>query len=45
MSLKNRTTNMDVLVAMGITAAYGYSLLALHFFGLAGDVFSKPALC
>jgi Cu+-exporting ATPase len=39
-SLKNRSTNMDVLVAMGITAAYGYSLLALfNVFGLAGEVF------
>lgn len=34
-SLKNRSANMDVLVAMGITAAYGYSLLAL--FGLFGE--------
>jgi len=33
-SLRNRAANMDVLVAMGITAAYGYSLLA--FFGLFG---------
>jgi P-type Cu+ transporter len=28
-SLKNRSSNMDVLVALGITAAYGYSVLAL----------------
>ncbi|PLY03132.1 MAG: ATPase P, partial [Desulfuromonas sp.] len=35
LSLKNRFANMDVLVALGITAAYGYSLLAL--FGLLGD--------
>ncbi|SHI73885.1 Cu+-exporting ATPase [Malonomonas rubra DSM 5091] len=34
-SLKNRSANMDVLVSLGITAAYGYSLLAL--FGLLGD--------
>ncbi|MDT8421095.1 MAG: copper-translocating P-type ATPase [Desulfuromonadales bacterium] len=27
-SLKNRSANMDVLVALGISAAYGYSLLA-----------------
>lgn len=33
-SLKNRFANMDVLVALGISAAYGYSLLAL--FGLLG---------
>jgi len=26
-SLKNKSANMDVLVAMGITAAYGYSVL------------------
>jgi Cu+-exporting ATPase len=26
-ALKNKSANMDVLVAMGITAAYGYSLL------------------
>jgi P-type Cu+ transporter len=30
-ALKNRTANMDVLVALGISAAYGYSLLALLF--------------
>jgi Cu+-exporting ATPase len=28
-SLRNRAANMDVLVALGITAAYGYSVLAL----------------
>ncbi|MCF6178226.1 MAG: heavy metal translocating P-type ATPase [Geopsychrobacter sp.] len=28
-SLRNRSANMDVLVALGITAAYGYSVLAL----------------
>jgi P-type Cu+ transporter len=33
-SIKNRFANMDVLVALGISAAYGYSLLAL--FGLLG---------
>ena len=43
-SLKNRTANMDVLVAMGITAAYGYSLLALfRIFGLSGDVFFETS--
>ena len=32
-SLKNRSANMDVLVALGITAAYGYSLMTtLHMF-------------
>jgi Cu+-exporting ATPase len=43
-SLKNLSTNMDVLVAMGITAAYGYSLLALfHIFGLSGEVFFETS--
>ena len=43
-SLKNLSTNMDVLVAMGITAAYGYSLLALfHAFGLSGEVFFETS--
>jgi Cu+-exporting ATPase len=43
-SLKNRSTNMDVLVAMGITAAYGYSLLALfNVFGLTGEVFFETS--
>ncbi|HMB15333.1 MAG TPA: cation transporter, partial [Pelovirga sp.] len=34
-ALKNRVANMDVLVSLGISAAYGYSMLAL--FGLLGD--------
>jgi P-type Cu+ transporter len=34
-ALKNRAANMDVLVSLGISAAYGYSMLAL--FGLLGD--------
>ncbi|MDH3455150.1 MAG: heavy metal translocating P-type ATPase, partial [Desulfuromonadales bacterium] len=43
-SLKNRSANMDVLVAMGISAAYGYSLLALfNIFGLAGEVFFETS--
>ena len=43
-SLKNRSANMDVLVAMGITAAYVYSLLALfRIFGLSGDVFFETS--
>jgi len=33
-SLRNRSANMDVLVALGISAAYGYSLLAVS--GLLG---------
>jgi len=28
-SLKNLSTNMDVLIALGITAAYGYSVISL----------------
>jgi len=32
-ALKNRSANMDVLVALGITASYGYSLMTtLHMF-------------
>lgn len=43
-SLKNLSSNMDVLVAMGITAAYGYSLLALfNIFGLFGEVFFETS--
>ena len=43
-SLKNRAANMDVLVAMGITAAYGYSLLALfEVVGLDGEVFFETS--
>lgn len=34
-ALKSKSSNMDVLVALGTTAAWGYSLLA--FFGLLGD--------
>ena len=34
-ALKGGSANMDVLVALGTTAAYGYSLLA--FFGLSGS--------
>ncbi|MFO7831480.1 MAG: heavy metal translocating P-type ATPase [Desulfuromonadaceae bacterium] len=33
-SLRNRAANMDVLVSLGISAAYGYSVLAL--FGVLG---------
>ena len=32
-ALKNRSSNMDVLVALGITASYGYSLMTtMHMF-------------
>ena len=34
-ALKSKSSNMDVLVALGTSAAWGYSLLA--FFGLLGD--------
>jgi Cu+-exporting ATPase len=43
-SLQNRSANMDVLVAMGVSASYGYSLLALfNIFGLNGDVFFETS--
>lgn len=35
-SLRNRTTNMDVLVALGVGAAWGYSALVLTLPALAG---------
>jgi len=43
-SLKNRAANMDVLVAMGITAAYGYSLLTLfQVVAPGGEVFFETS--
>jgi len=43
-SLKNRFANMDVLVALGITGAYGYSLLALFgFLGPDATVFFETS--
>ena len=43
-SLRNRAANMDVLVAMGITAAYGYSLMALFgWFGPDGEMFFETS--
>ncbi|PLX82874.1 MAG: copper-translocating P-type ATPase [Desulfuromonas sp.] len=43
-SLRNRSANMDVLVAMGITAAYGYSMFALlNLFGVSGHVFFETS--
>ena len=43
-SLRNRSANMDVLVALGITAAYGYSVLALfNLFGVSGPVFFETS--
>ncbi len=38
-SLKNRSTNMDVLIALGITAAYGYSVISLFFINPHAHVF------
>jgi len=43
-SLRNRAANMDVLVALGISAAYGYSLVALlPGLGLAETVFFETS--
>ena len=43
-SIRNMTANMDVLVALGITAAYGYSVLAaLQLAGLSGEVFFETS--
>ena len=43
-SLRNRAANMDVLVAMGITAAYGYSVCALFgLFGPDSEVFFETS--
>ena len=43
-SLKNGAANMDVLVALGITAAYGYSVLVLfEIGGIAGEVFFETS--
>lgn len=44
-SLKNRATNMDVLVALGISAAYFYSVYALFFINpMAHTFFDSAAL-
>ncbi|MBE0500609.1 MAG: copper-translocating P-type ATPase [Desulfuromonadales bacterium] len=44
LSLRNFSANMDVLVALGITAAYGYSMLAAnHLGGLSGEVFFETS--
>lgn len=42
-ALKNRSANMDVLVAMGITAAYGYSLMTTLNMWFPGLFFSGPS--
>ncbi len=38
-SLKNRSTNMDVLICLGISAAYFYSLFSLFFIDPAAHTF------
>jgi len=45
-ALKNRSANMDVLVAMGITAAYGYSVLTTfpHIFFEGPTFFDASAV-
>lgn len=45
-ALKNRSANMDVLVAMGITAAYGYSVMTTfpHVFFEGPTFFDTSAL-
>ncbi|MBI4639763.1 MAG: copper-translocating P-type ATPase [Candidatus Tectomicrobia bacterium] len=40
-SLKNRSTNMDVLICLGISAAYGYSVLTTFF--IEGQHFYETA--
>ena len=41
-ALKNKTANMDTLIALGSSAAYFYSV-ALLLFGLAGHVYFETA--
>lgn len=41
-ALKNRSANMDVLVALGITAAYGYSLMTTLNMFFPGLFFPGP---
>ncbi|VVS90945.1 heavy metal translocating P-type ATPase [Desulfoluna spongiiphila] len=42
-SLKNRSTNMDVLVSLGISAAYFYSVFSLFFLDPAAHTFFDSA--
>jgi Cu+-exporting ATPase len=42
-SLKNRSANMDVLVAMGSSVAYGYSLAVMLFPSLGGHVYFETS--
>lgn len=44
-SLRNGSANMDVLIALGTSAAYFYSLyLTLDWYALGGDIHSGPAM-
>jgi Cu+-exporting ATPase len=42
-SLRNKTTNMDVLIALGSSVAYFYSLAILLFSGLGGHVYFETS--
>ncbi len=42
-SLKNKTTNMDVLIALGSSVAYFYSLAILLFSGLGDHVYFETS--
>jgi Cu+-exporting ATPase len=42
-SLKNKTANMDVLIALGSSVAYVYSLAILLFSGLGGHVYFETS--
>lgn len=44
LSLRNNSANMDVLVALGISAAYGYSFLSMFgFFGTESELFFETS--
>lgn len=42
-SLKNKSANMDVLVSMGTSVAYGYSVFIVLFFPTGGHVYFETA--
>lgn len=42
-SLRNRSANMDVLIALGSSTAYGYSLVIMLASGLEGHVFFETS--
>ncbi|MCW7753035.1 heavy metal translocating P-type ATPase [Desulfobotulus sp. H1] len=42
-SLKNKSANMDVLVSMGTSVAYGYSVCVILFSSLDGHVYFETA--